>query len=176
MSLKDVIYFSLIVVLLTLLAISLAYRAVGEVLPFLAVKSGSMRPTLEIGDVIMMEKVNPEEIKVGDVIIFYKPGSNRLIVHRVVKKTDEGVYTKGDANPGIDIWSPLPYESIVGRWNGFKIPYWLGVGYASLFLTGEIYPPYGKILLIALIFLNIVLIIMDLVGRRASIEESSEEP
>jgi len=148
---------SLMMLILTVILVSvLAYRVTGHVTPLLTVKSGSMEPVLHVGDVIIIEPVNPEDIRVGDVIIFYRPGTDQLIVHRVVRTTSQGLYTRGDANPGIDPWSPVPYENVVGRWIGFKIPNWLGVGYLSLFLSGEIYPPYGPLLILGLIIANIV--------------------
>ncbi len=159
---------SIILILTVLLFGLVAYRVTGHVTPLLTVKSGSMRPTLEIGDVILMEPVSSSDIEVGDVIIFYKPGTKQLIVHRVVEKTGEGLYTKGDANPTVDWWSPLPYEDVVGRWTGFKIPSWLGIGYLSLFFSGEIYPPYGKLVLIALIIINMVLMVKDLAEQELS--------
>lgn len=169
---------SIILFLTAVLVLLVAYRVTGHVTPLLTVKSGSMRPTLEVGDVIFMQPVKPSEIEVGDVIIFYKPGTRELIVHRVVKKTAEGLYTKGDANPTIDWWSPLPYGNVVGKWTGFKIPNWLGIGYLSLFFSGELYPPYGKLVLVGLILVNVILMIKDLVdreaGRRAKLENGEE--
>ena len=166
---------NIIVILLLVLLISVAaYRFSGHVTPLLTVKSGSMKPTLMIGDVILIEPVKPEDIQVGDVIVFHNPWTGRLIVHRVVQKTGEGVYTKGDANPGIDPWSPIPYNLVVGKWTGFKIPYWLGIGYLSLFLSGEIYPPYGQLLLLILLAANILFFMRDLLrrARRVRVEDS----
>jgi len=160
---------------LTILLLLLVLRVTGHVTPLLAVKSGSMYPVLEVGDVILMQPVSQEEIEVGDVVIFYKPGTGELVVHRVVGKTSEGLYTKGDANPSIDWWSPLPYEYVVGRWTGFKIPNWLGIGYLSLFLSGELYPPYGRITLIGLLILNVALLIRDLLRHVPSSRGAGSE-
>ncbi len=73
---------------------------------------------LYIGDVIFVRNVEPEEIEVGDVILFYS--GNKRIIHRVVFIEEEnGNYfytTKGDANSNI---SPseenIPYELIKGK-------------------------------------------------------------
>ncbi|MEM2921565.1 MAG: signal peptidase I [Candidatus Bathyarchaeia archaeon] len=88
----------------------------------------SMYPVLTAGDVVFMEGVPPEEIKVGDVIAFYKPyGGEDLIIHRVISivTDDDGTRrfkTKGDFN-----WREDPYlvsgENIVGRWTGFKLQF-----------------------------------------------------
>ena len=162
--------FVVLVIILLLLGVMAFYSFTGKVLPLLVVKTGSMEPTLNVGDVILIDEgVRPEEIRTGpqgDVIVFYKPGTRELIVHRAVGWAGGGFITKGDANPGIDLWAPVPPENLVGKWTGFKIPYWTGVGYASLFLRGEIYPPYGRILLLTLIILNIALIVRDLAERK----------
>ena len=175
MSRGDAFFLFMTILLLCLLVTALTYRLSGKVVPFLVVKSGSMYPVLKVGDVIVINGVKPEDLRVGDVIVYYKPGTDQLVVHRIVKKTQLGVYTKGDANPGIDIWCPIPYENVVGRWNGLKIPYWLGIGYLSLFLNGEIYPPFGPILLLCLIILNIILIVKDLVENWGTGEESPQQ-
>lgn len=88
----------------------------------------SMYPVLTAGDVVFMEGMPPEEIKVGDVIAFYKPyGGEDLIIHRVVSiiKDESGsVYfrTKGDFN-----WREDPYlvpaGNVVGRWTGLKLQF-----------------------------------------------------
>ena len=61
------------------------------------------------GDIMILKGKKPENIRVGDVIVFWssgispQTGNREPIIHRVVKKWDEnGVYyfqTKGDNNP-----------------------------------------------------------------------------
>jgi signal peptidase I len=105
--------------------------------PVLAVASGSMctvqgmrcdgwshpfERTLHIGDLIIVQGVNPKEIKAspgnGDIIVFHKPEQSEgvpdeLIVHRAVESEinpDNGLIyfeTKGDANSGPD---PFDYD------------------------------------------------------------------
>ncbi len=167
---------SIAIIILTIILVSvLAYRVTGHVTPLLTVKSGSMEPVLHVGDVILMEPADPHDIQVGDVIIFYKPGTNQLIVHRVVRKTQQGLYTRGDANPGIDPWSPVPYDAVVGKWTGLKIPSWLGIGYLSLFLSGEIYPPYGLLLLIGLVIANVVFMLKGFIVEKRIVKAESGE-
>jgi len=178
-SLVNTFLTSILIILFIILVFMMSYGITGRVVPVLVVKTGSMEPVLNVGDVILIDDtVKPDEIKVGpdgDVIVFRKPGSRELIVHRAIGKTAEGFITKGDANPGIDFWSPVPYENLIGRWTGFKIPYWTGIGFLSLFLRGEIYPPYGRIVLVLLIVLNLYLIIRDFKSRKRS-RPSSEPP
>jgi signal peptidase len=163
-----------LIILTLLLLMVIAYRVSGNVTPLLVVKSGSMEKTLKVGDVIVIEPASPEDINVDDVIVFWNPWYGNLVVHRVVHKTEEGVYTKGDANAGIDPWSPVPYKNIVGKWTGLRIPYWTGIGYLSLFLSGEIYPPYGMILLVGLIAINLFFALRGFLRRGREPEREPE--
>ena len=66
----------------------------------IAVASNSMKPTYARGDAVIYEKMDPENINVGDIIAFKKGG--KIVTHRVVKKTFNSenyvFYTKGDNN------------------------------------------------------------------------------
>lgn len=76
------------------------------------VLSGSMRPTLQPGDVVVERSASPDDIRRGDVVTFYRPGTTgadrERITHRVVaiERTDHGVAyrTKGDHNDHRDPW------------------------------------------------------------------------
>jgi len=76
--------------------------------PYLVVSSESMRPTLEIGDLIIVKYVDPSQLNYGlldgDIIVFKNPSNPKeLIVHRLKEITfRNGEYyfvTHGDANP-----------------------------------------------------------------------------
>lgn len=84
--------------------------------------------TLHDGDLVFLQGVNPEDIKVGDIIVYSKSDGN-LIIHRVItiipSDTDGKIYfeTQGDGNNGPD--RPLvSQDNVVGR-VVFRIP-WLG--------------------------------------------------
>ncbi len=66
----------------------------------IAIGSGSMEPVFGYGDAILLEKVNPQEIKNNDIIVFNRDGI--IVSHRVVKVAKEPgatyFYTKGDSN------------------------------------------------------------------------------
>jgi signal peptidase len=85
----------------------------------------SMYPTLIAGDVILVEGVRPEDVRVGDIIIFSRSYSASPIIHRVVQIVELGdgrraFRTKGDYNPIPD--TPLvDEESLLGRWSGLKV-------------------------------------------------------
>jgi signal peptidase len=74
------------------------------------VLSGSMRPGLQPGDVVVTQRVPISDLRVRDVVVFYPPNETRhQTVHRIVKLTVKGgttsITTWGDANqvadPGI---------------------------------------------------------------------------
>jgi signal peptidase I len=83
---------------------------------FRVIDTGSMRPTLNPGDVafLMPEPIN--DLKRGQIVAFHPPGERALTVtHRVFSlyRTREEVViqTKGDANNATDPWR----ARIVGR-------------------------------------------------------------
>jgi signal peptidase len=90
-----------------------------------AVVSGSMEPALETGSLVVTRPVDPEEIKVGDIITF-NPVSlgERMMTHRVIdiRKNSPVVFqTQGD-NCGMPDPFSVPAENLVGK-ICFHIPY-----------------------------------------------------
>ena len=128
------------------------------------VRSGSMVPTLQVGDLII---VNPfdHNLEKGDVIVYERPNAGYLVIHRIYEINDKGILTKGDHN-----CCPDPYliseENVIGKWTGIKLPY---VGYFILFLRGEIFYGVGAYILISLIILFFILSIVEV--RRTSAEQ-----
>ena len=102
----------LFVAVATVVALGLLSVTVGpRLLPYqaLVVRSGSMEPTIPTGSVVFYKKVEADRVKVGDVIVFDKPGAaNEKVTHRVFKVSagPNGRYftTKGDANGAPDDW------------------------------------------------------------------------
>jgi signal peptidase I len=81
------------------------------------VVSGSMEPAIPVGSLVMSKPVKAEELKKGDVIVFYtEQHSDTPVTHRVVEnhKAEREVITKGDANSGNDM-NPVLYENIEGK-------------------------------------------------------------
>ena len=74
----------------------------------------SMNPTLKAPDRLQVVPCRAEEIQSGDVIVFLPPGSDHLVVHRVIFVDSRGIKTRGDHNTDIDPWVLSP-EHIVGR-------------------------------------------------------------
>ena len=64
----------------------------------------SMLPTLEGGDLVVIQSATIGQIHVGDIIVYGAPCSagGESVVHRVVNMTAAGLITKGDNNPGTD--------------------------------------------------------------------------
>jgi len=94
-------------VILGLLSVTIGPRF----LPYqaLIVRSGSMSPTIPTGSIVFYRKIAADNVKVGDVIVFTKPGdASEKVTHRVVKIGTSGTgryyITKGDANGTPDDW------------------------------------------------------------------------
>ena len=68
-----------------------------------------MSGTIEIEDVILV-KIS-QDVKKDDIVTFEDEGE--IITHRIIKETDKGIVTKGDANNGEDM-NDVPYEDLIG--------------------------------------------------------------
>lgn len=131
---------SIIVAALVIIGIFMIIRFFsGEFNPFYVVVSGSMIPTLQIGDVVVIqnngngiggsESSSFSHLNKGDIIVFRAPddvgedGKPRTIVHRVFlvgidrRTNEEIVVTKGDNNPqsylGLDF--PIKESNYIGK-------------------------------------------------------------
>jgi signal peptidase I len=96
----------------------------GTEYPALAVASTSMLPTLNVGDLIIVQGTPPSQVYAnylnGDIIVFRNPSNpNDLIVHRAVDKEQRGdVYyfiTHGDNNPTYSTEGPFSDSYLVGK-------------------------------------------------------------
>ena len=96
--------------------------------------SGSMEPTIDVGDVVIIDKKDKEYVE-NDIIAFYH--NDVILVHRIISvyEDDFGTYyqTKGDNNESSDSWL-VKEKEIVGtyklriRWIGWptvKLNEWL---------------------------------------------------
>lgn len=92
------------------------------------VMSGSMEPELHTGSVcIINQNADYEDMEAGDIIAF-KRGEIK-VTHRIIKITDKGFYTKGDANISPDI-GVVTKSDFIGE-TIFDVPY---VGYAMYYI------------------------------------------
>lgn len=83
------------------------------------------------GDVVIIRGRPFNKLKIGDVIVF-KVNDGRAIIHRVIKKEDDWVATKGDANIGqINVEKKINKDQIEGVAVA-RIPY---IGWIKLFFV-----------------------------------------
>ena len=116
----------------------------------LSILSGSMTPTLRVGDLIIDRQERAADLRVGDIATFGDPDNpERLLTHRVVHMRIRSgvayVVTKGDANTGVERWS-APANGSVGVVE-FRIP---KLGYAVVYIGGR-YGRFGMIAIPALL-------------------------
>lgn len=148
--------------------------------PFYVVSSGSMVPTLNINDVLIVKDGTGDNsgagsfnsLKVGDIIVFHRPtGQDRVIVHRVVEiynnfEEERIIRTKGDANPssipGVDY--PIRAQLYIGK-VAYVIP---GIG----LLTKIISPPVNYIIIVVIL----AILFFNKMGRRKDTETSQSSP
>ena len=87
----------------------------------LRVTTGSMKPTYDVDSLIVVKKVDPETIKVNDVISFYSQDpvlDGAVNTHRVVEILEEEqgrvFVTKGDNNNVTDAYN-VESEYLIGK-------------------------------------------------------------
>ena len=103
--------------LATMLAAAVFPVAVG--MHTCVVRSGSMAPAIDTGDLVISRSISPSEVSVGEIVTFKDPeGGGRLITHRVraMHQRNGRFYflTRGDANSGFEHWN-LAQSATLGR-------------------------------------------------------------
>jgi signal peptidase len=106
--------------------------SIGKYVP-LIVLTESMDPEIQSGDLILCERVDCEDLNVGDVISYFDPKSSgtTVITHRIAEKivdseTGEIVFrTAGDNNNLPDSWD-VPAKNVIGRWIEGARFFWVG--------------------------------------------------
>lgn len=100
----------------------------------IAIGSGSMSPTFNKGDVVIVEKIKNQfnKLSTGDIIAYNH--DDKIIIHRLVKiisvNGEDYYYTKGDANDNIDNYK-VEKKQILGT---VKV-YFPFVGYPTVWLS-----------------------------------------
>lgn len=123
---SDIPVLVFIIVLVCLISGYFPYYIIG-------VGSESMMPKINKGDAVLVHKIkDPDELKVGDIIVF--KSDNKNYIHRLVKieNIDGKTYyrTKGDANNTNDDID-LTMKNIKGKVN-IKVKY---IAYPSIYLS-----------------------------------------
>lgn len=101
------------------------------------VLSGSMRPGLQPGDIVLTQRVPVGDLHVRDVIVFHPPDEgDRQTVHRIVKlKVKDGttvITTRGDANTVSD-----PAVTALAGTTTYRVARVVPlVGYPAVWLSG----------------------------------------
>ena len=108
---------TIIVVLVVIGAVLLVGVRLVGIHPY-TVLSGSMEPTYQTGSVVYVKKVDPNELKVNDVITYRL--DNVTVTHRIIgivrdetDPTKVSFETKGDANQYADN-GLIPKENVIG--------------------------------------------------------------
>lgn len=105
----------------------------------IAVLSGSMSPTFNRGDAVVIKKLNTQEkdsLSKGDIIQFVS--GTKFVVHRINEVSNDNFgnklfITKGDHNNTVDI-DKVHIENVKGK-VVFVVPF---IGYPSVWLSGAI--------------------------------------
>ena len=130
--------------LVTVLAVLVGLAVVPGVIGYhpVVVLSGSMVPTLNVGDVAVTRAAAPAELKIGDVVTFR--ANSGFITHRIIdiEESPDGrlLRTQGDANATPDT-ELIPASAVVAKLS-YRIP---RIGFIMNFADTEM----GMISLIA---------------------------
>jgi len=80
--------------------------------PMASITSSSMWPALKEGDLVFIKGIeNKEEVNVGDIVVY--ENYQGFTIHRVIRKGDDFLVTKGDANNTAD--PVIKYSELVGK-------------------------------------------------------------
>lgn len=125
----------IVAVIAIVLGVALPRLAGGQAFTIL---TGSMRPGMPPGTLVVVRPVDPASLHMGDVITFQlKSGQSEVATHRIVgigtTTTGERVFTtRGDANDANDV-APVRAVQVRGkRW--YAVPY---LGRLNTLITGE---------------------------------------
>jgi len=148
--------------------------------PLLAVASGSMKPTLNVGDLIIVQGVlNTDEVYAapspdGTIIVFHRPNDpSELIVHRAIDMVENNgtwyFQTKGDNNNSPDLWKGagtkngwIAQELLVGKVVG--VAPW--IGNVPLFIR----TPQGMLLIVFLFLVIVFIEYIPVLSKKTKVE------
>ncbi|MDA4137109.1 MAG: signal peptidase I [Thaumarchaeota archaeon] len=168
--------YAVVILLVVAGASFLINSRVGGIQVYDVYPTSSMLPTLEVGDLVVVQSVPYSSLHIGDVIVFAEPSEGGgcldvVIVHRIVNITALGIYTQGDnrfTNPRADeplSWPPVPASCVKGE---------VMIGLPYLGQISEAFPPPLNYILVAIII--IVVFMIELVGGDNKKEEKAPEP
>lgn len=169
----------LIVLMVAITVLLIVFKFVGETPSVFGynlfyIVTGSMEPTIKVGDIILSKDADTKDLKEGDIVTFNGEEGDlngKIVTHRIVSIYDENgetyIITRGDANTADD--PPHKADCVVAVMKG-KIPL-LGA------LVSFINTPVGFVVLIVTpLLLSLVNEIIDLVRAfRSTKEEQGNE-
>jgi len=90
-----------------------AYIILNQLVFFAIITTGSMSPTLEVKDLVLIQnlKIDPQQ---GDIIKFETKEAPMPVIHRIYSVSEDEIKTKGDAVEFADDWI-LKKEQIQGQ-------------------------------------------------------------
>jgi signal peptidase I len=139
------------------------------------VLSGSMRPGLPVGGIVITKRVPVSSLQVRDVVVLHRPDEPKeLVVHRIISLTPGPsglvVQTQGDAN---DV--PDPWKVTLRGGTAYRVVYSVPlIGYAAVW----VHNPNGRRTLMAIALLMILgaagAVLVARRGRAPSGDKSGE--
>lgn len=129
--------------------------------------SGERDGHIEVGDLVFVNKADPDSLKVGDVIAFMDSGitvTHRIIRVETLSDGDIQWITKGDANNTEDS-KPVTSKNLVGIYS-FRIP---KMGNVAMFLQ----QPVGMLIVIGIPCL--AFIAFDIIRRQRSANRQNQK-
>ncbi len=168
-----------LLILITLVVLMIQNGSDGRMMfgnhSFARVLTGSMEPKIPTGSFILVERVDPNALEVGDAISFWsddpKVPQGFPVVHEIVQmdKTtySEAVFiTKGVANEFADEY-PVYADRIVGRvvWQSSFLGYIIGMAQA----------PYMFPILIGILVICLIVNIISVVKEAKAVSDRSNE-
>ena len=134
------------------------------------INGGSMLPTLDYNDIIVIYKPPQEEIHVGDILTFTFSESSTYITHRIIAIDENGDYwTEGD-NPNN---SPDGYPISYNKEKANK-PYVVGKTYYSLKVVGQTVAWLRDLPNLFSTLLGIVLLVQSNKAIKTFVKENAE--
>lgn len=126
-----------IIAVVASIAVSVLLPRIGGGTPY-TILTGSMRPSMPPGTLVVVRPVPATTIRVGDVVTYQLvSGDPTVVTHRVVSigidgKGERHFTMQGDANNTADSKSVMSVQVKGVRW--YSVPY---LGYGTTLVTGE---------------------------------------
>lgn len=130
------------------------------------VPTGSMEPNIHAGSlVVVKEETSYSDIEVGDVIVYKHPYKDMNVIHRVINITEEGIFTKGDANP-VEDGICITEDMFIGKYLG---------GAAKLGRVFEFMSDHRTLCVIVIVAAHLLDGVMDIAFAKKKEKETTVE-